>query len=160
MSYDPIIYFYDDPGHPYWPSKNGGSGGGGAELGPKANITAFVSENTYPNMFMSLEQFDISGETTEIILDAANEHAIASVMLATQFGQTRNSVASGAHVLLLGATPTEPPARNIVVQVDGQTVTTGYETKVLFENDMYFVLVTLQVPQAQTVDVALTAVID
>lgn len=31
MSYDPIIHFYDDPGHPYWPSKNGSSGGGGTE---------------------------------------------------------------------------------------------------------------------------------
>lgn len=29
MAYDPIIHFYDDPGHPYWPNKNGGSGGGG-----------------------------------------------------------------------------------------------------------------------------------
>lgn len=33
--YDPIIHFYDDPGHPYWPNKDGSSGGGGGvELGP------------------------------------------------------------------------------------------------------------------------------
>lgn len=48
MAYDPIIHFYDDPGHPYWPSNNGSSGGGGGGegvvLGSMQHVPALTSD--------------------------------------------------------------------------------------------------------------------
>ena len=135
-----------------------GSGGGGGSLGSQVTITANVSNTTYPSMFVSLEQFDLSGETQQTIFDAAMGNCIATAPLSVQQGlQAGGSAASGAYVLLMGTTTSEVLASNIAVQVDGQTVTTGYEAKVLFESNRYFAFVTMQVPQAQTVDVALTA---
>lgn len=54
MSYDPIIHFYDDPGHPYWPNKNGSSGsGGGGGFEPKGMSSIEIDEDILGAGFVS-----------------------------------------------------------------------------------------------------------
>lgn len=99
MSYDPIIHFYDNPGHPYWPNKNGGSGGGGIILGELVDITSTATDDT--SIQVSTRAYDISGETWREIDEATGNTNVFYV------GSNSCGAPCGCYLMLNTAVPSE-----------------------------------------------------
>lgn len=157
MAYDPIIDFYDEPGGPYWPNKNGDSGGGGGSLGELQSVyfDKFNAEQFSDSLsfYLSLQDFDVSGSNAEVI--EANIRENANLEHGAKYdnsGMAGYAVSSGMYVCAIAvslSTAYDPSSLKVYVNPDEdpQLVTDGYECNVMTSSiGNYYVYVTAQVP--------------
>lgn len=95
-THDPIINFYDDPGHPYWPSENGGSGsGGGSELGELYDVQYLTYVTTAPIVG---EQLSVDATYMSVIELSIGDKVISVLGDRNTYGGTIRRIAAGAIV--------------------------------------------------------------
>ena len=145
-THDPNINFYDNPGHPYWPTDGNWHedgvvpGGGSVELGPLVEVGWSASDATF---YVATTAFDIAGDTFLEVDGAINENANVCR------GINDSCVApSGCYIAITTAVPSDWSPENMQVNV-GETAVSDFECRKLIAGNGFSAVFTMQIPSEE-----------
>lgn len=122
-----------------------GAGGGGAELGELVTISGSGGDGV--TVYLSLEPFDISGESYDDIESSARGQSCASVTSDPELEQTYCEAAGGLYVCIIAVVDNAYDPSECTVYKGDETLADGYEIrKLLMLENSYAAILTMRIP--------------